>query len=951
MQSLPQNNQGPWSVNENNELLFKGLEHKVSPSSKLKKSVKSEEIKALANMLNTDFKAGILTDKSIKVGGTFGSKLQVKANQAFTETFALAEKAKVPQEVVMLAKQLFKPGMSINVQIEICQALCKIPQETRQAAVDFTKQCLAQEKFPEMYTATILKALSTVPPELLEHLMPLLKDTPLWRMSDEIPKLSDALNNLQPAQRGTILKNAKPLMESVADAESKAEILSALAKIPKQNQAQAVKSALVLKTTFGSFDIEAILKIGMNRSPDECQDYINELLPVLKLAGQSGLAKLQIFIEGIKLPLKSIPSFINDCLPMLKESQKNNELGMTFSTLLKLPENDRSEVLDLISPTVKRFRMIDRQAFLSSVCNLSDADRLSVLRDAAPFLSKCVNFAQTEVVLGCIRLIPLPERENVINHANLLLQDNFTIQRLDQVMRALLGTHPDEREEVVAITLSMAQGVGFDPAATLSAVRSIPGDRAALLENAGFLLNYSENPEYKLGILRKLADLPTNTERRTQMLDQMRQYLATNRSEQQILRQLHQIITESNMGEFDDIPSFGNNEPYRVLIARESLKTNPLEVLNNLVEGLSKKEATQLSIEFIGEPGIDASGLGREFIALLVDNAVKALKQEPLPNGLYRGMQLTPETTKVIHQLGELMMFCMTAARDYPIGMIFDQGVFSMMSKLDRGPFEKIIETEEGFQEMLALYVQLEGANEKEQVFVKLAKAGMQPITEETDVQMLKELYDNSGAAWDDSFAEIADQIEADPAILKQHLASLQEVIRDTVMTDIVNGRLKPAWDLASELVKGMLASPHKDLVSVHAIKKGDPVEVAAKIQGQLTKELVLGKLEFQDDITVVQDGIPVIKNGIPKRKRRWFREWVKGFDEAKLKRFVFALTGSYAVGQLGLKIHTVPSNIVFHTCFASVDIPFQNINDKALFDGMMDGALVDAEKEKNTNS
>ena len=48
MQSLPQNNQGPWSVNENDELLFKGLEHKVSPSSKLKKSVKSEEIKALS---------------------------------------------------------------------------------------------------------------------------------------------------------------------------------------------------------------------------------------------------------------------------------------------------------------------------------------------------------------------------------------------------------------------------------------------------------------------------------------------------------------------------------------------------------------------------------------------------------------------------------------------------------------------------------------------------------------------------------------------------------------------------------------------------------------------------------------------------------------------------------------------------------------------------------------
>lgn len=62
--------------------------------------------------------------------------------------------------------------------------------------------------------------------------------------------------------------------------------------------------------------------------------------------------------------------------------------------------------------------------------------------------------------------------------------------------------------------------------------------------------------------------------------------------------------------------------------------------------------------------------------------------------------------------------------------------------------------------------------------------------------------------------------------------------------------------------------------------------------------------------------------SNIPDEKQEWITAWIRTTDMTNIERFLFAMTGSRALGNIDLKIHSSPSSIHFHTCFNSVDLP-----------------------------
>jgi hypothetical protein len=311
----------------------------------------------------------------------------------------------------------------------------------------------------------------------------------------------------------------------------------------------------------------------------------------------------------------------------------------------------------------------------------------------------------------------------------------------------------------------------------------------------------------------------------------------------------------------------------------------------------------------------------------------------PLSNGLYRDIPLDPENKVILNQLGQLMMFCLNARQNYPIGMIFDHGFFALLTKLQPHHFDRsldsLFEDEAMFEELVDMYISMEGANEKEQDNMQRIHKFSQPFSEKTEIKVLKDLYYSASCEYnpDGGLDAIADEVRRDPAILKQHLPALQAVAREFIRSTFLD-KLKTALPAVIEIAKGMKASPftQEQDVGFSVIQKMTPSELSEKIQGTLTKELVLKKLKFDD--------------AIPSDKQSWLEEWLNNADLDKIKKFVFSMSGAYAIGTSELKIYNTDSgNVNFHTCFNCVDLPFKVTETKEMFNDILEASLIGKEK------
>lgn len=350
---------------------------------------------------------------------------------------------------------------------------------------------------------------------------------------------------------------------------------------------------------------------------------------------------------------------------------------------------------------------------------------------------------------------------------------------------------------------------------------------------------------------------------------------------------------------------------YGIRLFREALTKMPLTVLHNLNDQFDSGPKSKLGIVFINEPGVDASGLSREFVSLLFEGIKNTMKFKPCENGLYmpwlaKNAEMSPEDRLAYNELGRVMMFCLNADESYPIGMIFDQGVFVALqkllqsSKLDTGDFN--------FEELFAIYAAMNSNNKPEKDMIQSMNRSLAPLNDDTSDNTLRDLF---------SAVEAEDDIEAldigyDIDKIKEHFPVLQQALKRVLLAEMVQPRLSPLIEIA----KGIKSAPFTSKMTWAAVSDKDlsPSIISERLQGTVTRDTILNKLEFVN---------------VSPERQQWIKNWIRTAGDDKIKQFLFAMTGSSALGNKNLKISNRGANIYFHTCFNLLDIPLDRIDNE----------------------
>src|SRR5260221_7964604 len=153
-----------------------------------------------------------------------------------------------------------------------------------------------------------------------------------------------------------------------------------------------------------------------------------------------------------------------------------------------------------------------------------------------------------------------------------------------------------------------------------------------------------------------------------------------------------------------------------------------------------------------------------------------------------------------------------------------------------------------------------------------------------------------------------------DPKKIRQHYPVIQEALRRFIEEELVAPALAPLIEIA----KGMKAASFEGEVSWEDVHSMSPKTLSERLQGVVTREMILDKIQFQ--------------NGISQVKQAWLKNWIENADDLKIKQFLFAMTGASSLGRKPLSVEKSDANIHFHTCYNSVDIPMDVIDSEERF-------------------
>src|SRR5262249_15228846 len=100
----------------------------------------------------------------------------------------------------------------------------------------------------------------------------------------------------------------------------------------------------------------------------------------------------------------------------------------------------------------------------------------------------------------------------------------------------------------------------------------------------------------------------------------------------------------------------------------------------------------------------------------------------------------------------------------------------------------------------------------------------------------------------------------------------------------------------------------------------------------------IVRKLEFSSSTSV--------------EKRAWLQNWVTNISDDLLKQFLFALSGSTAIGKesvIKIKDNSGSESppVFFHTCFNIVDMPLNNFTSEKEFTDVLEGCLAGSQYDR----
>ena len=346
---------------------------------------------------------------------------------------------------------------------------------------------------------------------------------------------------------------------------------------------------------------------------------------------------------------------------------------------------------------------------------------------------------------------------------------------------------------------------------------------------------------------------------------------------------------------------------YELTLHPDEFREHPEKILETLNEKFTKEKASSLRITFIGEEGVDAGGLRRQFIDRLVSEICLKMKFERCENRLYRPIlqessdgkyiPLTDAEKATYRQFGNLIMFCLNASESYPTGMVLDQGVLDAVRSMQKEKYS--------FDEHFSIFERLASYNA-------------------ADTALCKRFKRYLALADDATLQEVAAAIESDMdiATMKKHLPEVKASLLKYIQDNTLVPKLAPIHEIAV----GMNASPFQEKLSFAEVQGMHPAELSKRLQGTVSKEDIIARLKFAAST--------------PENVRNFLINWIQKADDEKFALFLFALSGSSALGDDVDIVIENGSAIGFHTCGFQLDLDYENIKTESELADRLDTAL-----------
>ncbi len=358
-------------------------------------------------------------------------------------------------------------------------------------------------------------------------------------------------------------------------------------------------------------------------------------------------------------------------------------------------------------------------------------------------------------------------------------------------------------------------------------------------------------------------------------------------------------------------------------VARADLVDCPVQVLANLSEKFQLGELSdKLSIKFIGDDTVDQGGPSRQFICDLFEGLAKQLVFKSCSNGHFRpelapGKMLDEAGETIYRQMGQLMMFCLNAADSYPIGMIFEDGMYAGIHAMSddwlEEKFADLIDNPKNFDALLSLY---EKTHSEQECAIKRMKQYLMPWNASTAESVVKTAYE---------------LVESDlPNTLQncscvQTLVSNGSVIQQALKKFYAHYCFAPAIAPLHAIAYGMKRAPFQQTVSWPEIQAMDLRKFQELLRGEVDIETIVEKIQFRK---------------VPGEKAAWVTNWIRKSSEETRKQFLHHLTGSTGIGKKDIVVAD-GSAVRFDACFNMLTLPFsQVITSEELCHSILEGAL-----------
>ncbi len=464
--------------------------------------------------------------------------------------------------------------------------------------------------------------------------------------------------------------------------------------------------------------------------------WLSVIIP--KRLGENDL-KLQTHIQQI--PERERAALIRDTLPLFRESMSADEMVGLLEVINTIPQTQRALFIQYTLPLLRDTMSGHSVVYLlKTIKDIPQEKRFDAIQDSIPLLNQAMTGNDIAHIMTLMATIPRIERSYVIQDVKLLLRDSmkghevvellvttkqlpeegrsqliqdikpllrdtFTTDQIVQILRIAAGIPHPERASVIADIMPLLRHIkNADEIAELVHLAStIPHiQRTSVAADITPLLRNNMNGREIIDLSIIMATIPEIE--RPYVLRATQTLLSSTMSTRDILQ--HLIDTCAPDKNF-------------IATTRDEIKEKPQQPLDRLMKNLDTKTfVNRISTKFIGEEGVDQGGLSRDFVSLLFSSLAEKMPFKEYHNGLFRpelppGKSLDPVEEKTYQDIGRLLMFILNASDSYPIGMIFDTGVYAAIQSfpnelLDRD-FATVTEniSNKDFETMFAIYKKL----------------------------------------------------------------------------------------------------------------------------------------------------------------------------------------------------------------------------------------------------